>query len=85
MASGCQIRMKSFLLLLCMDENYGFEPSDRGRKGSMYDGLWLQDSDEILAPAEAGMIILASRSVAIEPSYRGRRGYVLWPLGAIFG
>ena len=51
-----------------------------GRRGGMYYGLWVQDSDEILAQAQAGMRILASRSVIIEPSDRGRRGAMYYGL-----
>ena len=40
----------------------------------MYRRFWVQDSDEILAPAEAGMRIAPSRSGDIEPSYRSWRG-----------
>ena len=40
----------------------------------MYSRFWVQDSDEILAPAEAGMRIVPSRAGAIVPSYRSWRG-----------
>ena len=39
-------------------------------------GFWVQDSDEILAHAQAGMRILAARSVTMEPSDRGQDGDV---------
>ena len=40
----------------------------------MHSRFWVRDSDEILAPARAGMRIAPSRSGAIEPSYRSWRG-----------
>ena len=52
----------------------------------MYSGFWVQDSDEILAPAQAGTRIASSRSGAIEPSYRSWKGRYVQPvLGARFG